>query len=250
MDFQSWVSGGVDQLASLFKVGYAFGAGMVSAVNPCGFAMLPVYLSLYMGAENEQFADRHWGWRMLRAVGVTIVVTAGFGMLFGLIGFLVAFGGSFLMGIMPWLAIVIGALLIGLGLLMLFGKTLSFSLFSSLATKIGDPRNISIKGFFLFGLAFGATSLSCTLPIFLLVVGSAITSGSTAAGLLQFIWYILGAGAIFLSLTVGMALVKSGNVLRMLRNILPHVNKISAILLILAGLYIVYYWLTSGLLFV
>jgi cytochrome c biogenesis protein CcdA len=150
---------------------------------------------------------------------------------------------------MPWLSIVIGAFLIGLGFVMLFGKTLSLPLFSALATRIGDPRQISVKGFFFFGLAFGATSLSCTLPIFLAVVGSAVSAGSAAAGLLQFFWYILGAGTVFLSLTVALAFVKSGRILRLLRIIFPHVNKISAVLLILAGLYIGYYWFASGLLF-
>ena len=34
-------------------LGFAFAVGMVSAVNPCGFAMLPAYLGLYLGANNE-----------------------------------------------------------------------------------------------------------------------------------------------------------------------------------------------------
>jgi cytochrome c-type biogenesis protein len=45
-------------LGALLPVGFAFGAGMVAAVNPCGFAMLPAYLSLYLGAREEEFAKR------------------------------------------------------------------------------------------------------------------------------------------------------------------------------------------------
>ena len=31
----------------------AFSAGMVAAVNPCGFALLPAYLAYYLGLESS-----------------------------------------------------------------------------------------------------------------------------------------------------------------------------------------------------
>mgnify|MGYP001611737333 FL=1 len=37
------------RVADFLPLGYAFGAGMVSTVNPCGFAMLPAYLGLFLG---------------------------------------------------------------------------------------------------------------------------------------------------------------------------------------------------------
>lgn len=107
---------------------------------------------------------------------------------------------------------------------------------------------MSAFGFFLFGVAFGASSLSCTLPIFLMVVGSSVAAGDFSGGLLQFVSYILGMGSVMLLLTLGIALVKGGVVVGTLRRILPYVQKISAILLLLAGGYIVYYWFSSGLL--
>ena len=33
--------------------GVAFAAGMVSTINPCGFAMLPAYLSYFLGLEGK-----------------------------------------------------------------------------------------------------------------------------------------------------------------------------------------------------
>ena len=32
----------------------AFSAGMVATLNPCGFAMLPAYLSYFMGLQDEE----------------------------------------------------------------------------------------------------------------------------------------------------------------------------------------------------
>lgn len=248
MDVQVWISGLLTQLAGWLPVGYAFGAGMVSAVNPCGFAMLPVYLSLYLGAGEKQFRQRSWVARLGRAVGVGVVVTAGFGLLFGMIGMIVSAGGSLLLGILPWVSVIVGLGLLVLGIWMLFGRHISLDVMVRLSSLIGDPRKISIRGFFLFGLAFGATSLGCTLPIFLVVVGGALTSGNFLAGMLQFLWYILGTATVFLSLTLAMAFVQGGLVVGFLRRVVPYVHVISAILLILAGGYISYYWLGSGLL--
>ena len=249
MDAQVGATEFLSQLAVLLPVGYAFGAGMVSAVNPCGFAMLPVYLTLYLGAEDSEFRQKPPLLRMVKACWITLVVTAGFGLLFGLVGAVVSAGGSFIMGVMPWLSIVVGCALVLLGGWMLLGRTVSFPFMLKLADKIGDPREMSITGFFLFGMAFGATSLSCTLPIFLMVVGSSIAAGDFLAGIYQFLSYILGMGSVMLVLTLGIALVKEGLVVTAMRKILPYVQKISAVFLIVAGGYIMYYWFSSGLLF-
>jgi len=249
MDAQVGATEFLSQLAVLLPVGYAFGAGMVSAVNPCGFAMLPVYLTLYLGAEDSEFRQKPPLLRMVKACWITLVVTAGFGLLFGLVGAVVSAGGSFIMGFMPWLSIVVGCALVLLGGWMLLGRTVSFPFMLKLADKIGDPREMSITGFFLFGMAFGATSLSCTLPIFLMVVGSSIAAGDFLSGIYQFLSYILGMGSVMLVLTLGIALVKEGLVVTAMRKILPYVQKISAVFLIIAGGYITYYWFSSGLLF-
>jgi len=248
MELQVEVSQWLGQVADLLPFGYAFGAGMVSAVNPCGFAMLPVYLTLYLGADDNTFRQQSIAARLIKAVWIALMVTAGFSLLFGGVGALVSAGGTFLMEFMPWLSVVIGGALFLLGCWLIFGYSLSFTVFLSIASKIGDPRKISVFGFFLFGLAFGATSLSCTLPIFLMVVGSSIAAGDFTEGIQQFLSFILGMGSIMLLLTLGIAVVKEGVVVNTLQKMLPYVQKISALLLIFAGGYIVYYWLTSGLL--
>lgn len=249
MEAQVEISQWLGQVAGVLPFGYAFGAGMVSAVNPCGFAMLPVYLTLYLGAKEDQFREKSFFYKLVKAFWIALVVTSGFGLLFGVVGAIVSAGGSFLMGAMPWLAVVVGFGLIFLGVWMLMGRKLSFHFFLAAAGKISDPRKMSTLGFFLFGLAFGATSLSCTLPIFLMVVGSSIATGDFSGGLLHFVSYILGMGSVMLILTMGIAVVKEGVVVGALRKTLPYVQKISALLLLIAGTYIVYYWLSSGLLF-
>lgn len=248
INLQTELATWMDQLAGMLPFGYAFGAGMVATVNPCGFAMLPAYLSLYLGKEEGGEVEMQaMVRRMSRAVGVTLAVSAGFTLLFGAVGSLVSVGGMLLMQVTPWAALFIGVLLVALGFWLLTGRYLSAGFLSRLSNRIGDPRQVSFRGFFLFGVAFGVTSLSCTLPIFLAVMGSAVVAGSFLAGTAQFLGYSLGMTTVLLALTLALALFKEGLVLR-LRSMMPYVQRVSALLLIGAGSYIVYYWLSSGIL--
>jgi len=228
-------------LSALLPVGFAFGAGIVAAVNPCGFAMLPAYLSLYLGNQEAGFEKRSPLGRALRALAIGGVVSLGFVLLFGVAGVIVSAGGSVILGTMPWVGVVIGAALILMGLWMLAGRTLYTGVFERFAGRVGDPRSMSIRGFFLFGLAYGLASLSCTLPVFLAVMGGSLASGSFASGAGQFVSYGLGMTSVLLILTLALALFKGGVVSR-LRSIAPYVQPISAMLLLVAGAYIIFYW--------
>ena len=236
----------VEALVNLLPVGYAFGAGMVSTVNPCGFAMLPAYLSLYLGAQDEGFYERSVAFRTVKGLAVGLSVSAGFVLLFAIVGAGVSAGGSFLISAMPWTGLAIGVSLLILGLAMLTGRTVYAGSMGRLADRIGDPRSTSFRGFFLFGVAFGAASLSCTLPVFLMVVGSALATGGFLSGLVQFVSYGLGMGLVLIFLTLGTGLFKEGIILAGLRRALPFAQRTAAVLLLLAGSYIVYYWLFKG----
>ncbi|MBA2693240.1 MAG: sulfite exporter TauE/SafE family protein [Rubrobacter sp.] len=239
---QEWATQLLANLGALLPIGFAFGAGIVAAVNPCGFAMLPAYLSLYLGSEEEGFEKRSTLGRAARAVLIGGVVSLGFVLLFGVAGAIVAAGGSAILATMPWVGVVIGAFLILLGLWLLAGRTLYTAFFERIAERVGDPKDMSMRGFFLFGLAYGLASLSCTLPVFLAVMGGALTAGSFTAGAGQFLLYGLGMTSVLIALTLALALFKAGIVSR-LRGMMPYVQIISALLLIVAGAYIIYYWL-------
>ncbi len=244
-ELQELLSGWLSGLAVALPLGYAFGAGMVAAVNPCGFAMLPAYLSLYLGAKEEDFAKRSPAVRILRALLVGGSASLGFILLFGLAGVIVSAGGNALLRVMPPLGIFIGAALILLGLMVLAGRSLYLGVFERLASRVvKDPGNISVRGFFLFGLAYGAASLGCTLPVFLVVVGSGISAGGFLAGVGQFVGYSLGMASVLVTLTLALAFFKQGLVTR-LRKAVPYAQLASAILLVLAGAYTIFYWWSS-----
>jgi cytochrome c-type biogenesis protein len=244
-ELQALLTGWLTELAAVLPFGFAFGVGMVAAVNPCGFAMLPAYLSLYLGAHEEDFGKRRSMSRLLRALLVGATVSSGFVLLFGLAGLIISAGGALLLEVMPSLGIVIGGVLVLVGLWMLAGRTLHAGAFERFAGWVDDPRNVSVPGFFLFGLAYGAASLSCTLPAFLAVVGSSLASGGVLAGAGRFLGFGLGMAAVLVTLTLALAFFKQGLV-RWLRRAVPYVRLASAVLLVLAGAYMIFYWLSSG----
>ncbi|MDP9410738.1 MAG: cytochrome c biogenesis protein CcdA [Actinomycetota bacterium] len=240
-EIQALLADWLSSLSGALPLGLAFGAGMVAAVNPCGFAMLPAYLSLYLGANEEDFAKRSSLMRLLSALLVGATVSSGFVLLFAASGLAISAGGSALLALMPALGTVIGAALVLIGLWMLAGRTLYTGVFERLASRVGDPGAVSMRGFFLFGLAYGAASLSCTLPVFLAVIGSSLATGGVLAGAGQFLGFGLGMAAVLMVLTLALAFFKQGLV-KWLRRAVPYVQLASAVLLVLAGAYIIYYW--------
>jgi cytochrome c-type biogenesis protein len=242
---QAFLSEVLSGLAAALPFGLAFGAGMVAAVNPCGFAMLPAYLSLYLGTAESGFAERSAPSRALRALAVGCVVSSGFILLFGLAGLVISAGGTALVEAMPILGVLVGEALVVLGVWMLLaGRATYAAVLGRLAARLGDPRKIGVRGFFLFGLAYGAASLGCTLPAFLAVVGSGIAAGGVVPGAVRFLGYGLGMASVLVTLTVALAFFKEGLV-KWLRGALPYVQTASAILLILAGAYVIIYWWTA-----
>ncbi len=181
--------------------------------------------------------------RLLHAMGVALVVSSGFVVLVGLVGLLVMMGARFLTEVIPFIAVGIGFFLLLLGVWMLAGRHVSPSLFMRLSHRIGYPKQGGLRGFFLYGFAYAICSLSCTLPIFLIVVGSAATAGSLAGGLAQFISYAGGMGFVIFALTASMALFKEGVLVAGLRRLLPYMSFASAVLVLLVGMYLIYYWL-------
>jgi cytochrome c-type biogenesis protein len=244
-EIQTLLANWLGALTEVLPVGFAFGAGMIAAVNPCGFAMLPAYLSLYLGSEEEAFGKRSSLARASKALLVGATVSLGFILLFGAAGLVISFGGSALLAAMPVLGILIGGTLVLIGLWMLAGHTFYTGAFERLAGRVGELGTVSTRGFLLFGLAYGAASLSCTLPVFLAIIGSSLTAGGTLAGAGRFLSFGFGMAAVLMTLTLALAFFKQGLV-KWLRGAVRYVRLASALLLLLAGAYIIYYWLSSG----
>lgn len=241
LTFYRGVQGTVASVGTLLPIGYAVTAGMVASVNPCGFFMLPSYLSYYLGTETEAFQTMSAPSRALRALVLSLGVTLGFILVFGSLGALIASGGRWIIGLFPYGGLVVGAALLLLGIWVLTGHSLGIWA----ASRMGAPQGRSPFSGVLFGIAYAVCSLSCTLPVFLVVVGTSLATRGFVPSLAQFAAYSLGMGAVITAVTFGAALF-GGATARTLQFVLPYVHRASAIFLMGAGGYIIYYWLRYG----
>ncbi|MBH39285.1 MAG: hypothetical protein CL788_03700 [Chloroflexi bacterium] len=224
---------------------FAFSAGVVSAVNPCGFAMLPAYLGLYMSTSIYEKDSTHYGKMILKGLFIGCCVGLGVLSLFLFVGLITGFALNFIRSIMEWVGLFLGVGLITIGIWLMNGGRLYTSLTARIGQSIGNPTQISLKGFFLFGVSYGVASLSCTLPIFLSVVGINLNGSSIYDSMMQFALYGAGMGSMILFVTLSMAILK-GVMIRYIKLALPYVERIGFFLVVLSGMYIVFYWMTIG----
>ena len=84
---------------------YAFVAGTVAALNPCGFAMLPAVIS--------RFVTRPTGWNpLLDGLALGVLLTLGTLTTFSVLGLVISVFGTGLARIVPYLNLVLGVLLL------------------------------------------------------------------------------------------------------------------------------------------
>ena len=224
---------------------FAFSAGVVSAVNPCGFAMIPAYLGLYMATSSADKDSTHYGKLLLK--GMFIGCSVGFGILslFLLVGLITGFALTFVRSVMEWVGLLLGICLIAFGIWLMNGGRIYTRFTAKIGHSIGDPTQINLKGFFLFGVSYGIASLSCTLPIFLAVVGINLNEDSVYDSILQFGLYGMGMGSMIMFVTLSMVILK-GVIVTYIKSVVPYVERIGFLLVVLAGMYIVFYWMTIG----
>lgn len=215
------------------KILLAFTAGMVATVNPCGFAMLPAYLSFFLGDPDS---PRSRGDAITKALGVGAAVSAGFLVVFGVTGALFTFASLSVAKYSQWITLVIGAGLVLLGIAMLGG----FELATRLPTLNKGGKQRTLPSMFVFGISYAVASISCTLPIFTGTVTSTFNRSNFASGIVVFLAYSVGMALVLIALTVSLGLAKS-TLVGTLRRALPYVNRVSGVFVILAGSYVAYF---------
>ncbi|UVO13460.1 cytochrome c biogenesis protein CcdA [Mycobacterium sp. SVM_VP21] len=211
---------------------FALGAGLVAALNPCGFAFLPGYLGLVIATSRDTSRPV----ALARAGLATMVMATGFLTVFGIFGLAVSPLIASAQKYLPFATVVIGVALLALGAWLLAGREFPL-LLPSTAGRTPTARLGSMYG---YGVGYAVASLSCTIAPFLAVISTTFRQGSTVAGVLAFIAYAAG-----MSITVGIAAlavaVAGSAASSALRRVLPYVGRIAGVIVLLTGLYVSYY---------
>ncbi|NNU26863.1 cytochrome c biogenesis protein CcdA [Isoptericola sediminis] len=210
----------------------ALGAGLVAAVNPCGFALLPAYLATLVRPDDGRAAA------VGRALRSTAALTLGFVAVFGAFGLVVAPVASSVQRWLPVFTLVLGVVLAAAGVWVLTGRELPG--LRLLRTGSGRPltdRWWSVVG---FGASYALASLTCTIAPFLAVVVTAFRAGSVAEGVALFATYAAGMALLVGTAAVVVAVAGAGVVSRA-RGAGPVLARVGGGILVVAGLYVAWY---------
>lgn len=210
-------------------------AGALASVNPCGFPLLPAFLSFYVGAEEDDLPRAPA--RVAQGLLVGLLVAAGFLAVFALVGIPIAYGVTQLTSAIPWAGLAIGIVMVTAALAGLAGRSLYLTPRRPLPVK----RRRRPATMVWFGAAYAICSLGCTLPIFVALVGASLATASVLEGTIVFGAYGLGMATMLMALSLGAALARDG-LARRLKGLLPHMQRIASGLLLIAGAYLTYYW--------
>jgi len=222
------------------QLGFAFSAGIAAAFNPCGVAMLPSYISYILGREGSE----SYLAGALRGLAAGGVMTTGFLTIFLVFGLLFSYLGRALATAIPWIVVLIGAGLVLLGAAMLTGRPLFHLNLGRITSRLSGLGRRGYRAFYFFGLAYALASLSCTLPIFLIIVSQTFAARDPLAGLLAFILYAAGMGLVVSIISVATFLSREFLTKQLVR-LAPWIEKIAALVIIAAGAYLIYYWLSK-----
>lgn len=222
---------------------YSFLLGVVAAVNPCGFAMLPAYIAYFLNSENDPSAPGTARAPLGRALVVGALLTSGFVVVFLLVGLAVRSIGAFadLPEQARWAGLAIGIAMVIAGVAMTFGwrpRTTTAGLIS------GVPRNRTMRSMFLFGIAYATASIGCTIGLFLSAVLGSFTRDGFVSGVASIAAYALGMGALVTIVTIAAALTRQGLGDR-LRWSSRRSSLIAGPILAVTGLYLSWYWFAA-----
>lgn len=215
-------------------MGLSFLRGLVAAVNPCGFILLPTYLMYFLGMQGSMPGTQRATIR--RALLVSAALSAGFMSVFLVAGLISYHFTSWINQNAKYATAVIAVGLIALGMAMLGGYRLPIS-----TPKIdAGGRTRGVGSMFVFGIAYAVASIGCTIGLFLATLFATRREG-VVAGVANVVAYGLGMALLVTALTVALAVANTG-LLKILRGGMRHVETIAAVFVVLSGIYLLYYF--------
>jgi len=212
---------------------FPLAAGLIAAFNPCGFAMLPAYLSYFLGLESSNSDEREVG--IFNGLKVSLTLSLGFVFVFAVIGILTntIISEASIEKQAGYITLGIGMLLVLVGLAMVAGY---HPVLKVPRIQIGTS-NRQLPSIFLFGISYAFVSIGCSAPIFFLTVGGSFSRDGIVNGSAVFISYALGMSIVITVLTIGISIARS-SISEKYKSIMKYLNPISGIFLSISGFFL------------
>lgn len=211
---------------------FAFLAGLQAFFAPCSIALIPAYVGYYVkqetGQSNSRFQQLLFGLKAgsFASLGI-ITVYITFGLILATLGKVIA-------PFIPWIEFFTGGLLLFLGTATLLGYE-----FALRPPVVVQTKSNGAKRFYLFGVVYAFGALGCTLPIFLLVIFQALAQKGMLGGFFNFAAYALAMTILMLAFSLTAAVSKTA-IHKFLTKYMLVIQKSAGILILFAGVYLVY----------
>ena len=213
---------------------YSFILGVLAAVNPCGFVLLPTYLIFFLGTREEP--NLKTGERLRRALVVSSGISIGFLAIFFVIGVISRLFTQWIELNAKYASLAIGIVLVIGGARMLTGWTPKFAV-----PQLGGVQTKTFRATVVYGVAYAVASIGCTIGFLTTAVFGSIAINGFVSGVLSILLYGLGMAMLVTALTVSLAFAKTG-LLTIVKNQLHLIQRLGAIFVTLTGIYLVFYW--------
>jgi cytochrome c biogenesis protein CcdA len=213
---------------------YSFILGVLAAVNPCGFVLLPTYLVFFLGTREE--TELTTSERMRRALVVSSGISIGFLAIFFVIGVISRLFTQWIELNAKYASLAIGVVLVIGGARMMSGWTPKFAM-----PQIGGVQTKTFRATVIYGVAYAVASIGCTIGFLTTAVFGSIALHGFISGVFSILLYGLGMAMLVTALTVSLAFAKTG-IVTIIKNRLYIIQRLGAILVTLTGIYLVLYW--------
>ncbi len=213
---------------------YSFVLGVLAAVNPCGFVLLPTYLLFFLG--TREATELSANERVRRALVVSASVSVGFLGVFLVIGIISRLFTQWIELNAKYAALVIGIMLLFAGLRMIGGWMPRFVM-----PQIVGNQNKTFRAMALYGVAYAVASIGCTIGFLTTAVFGSIVLNGFVSGVVSILLYGLGMALLVTALTVSLAFAKTG-LITIIRGRLHLIERLAAIFVTFTGIYLIWYW--------
>jgi len=217
--------------------------GLASFFSPCAFPLLPSFIAYYItGAEGKSRTIKN---------GLSLGIKAAIGLLsiFAFIGILAISGSYWISKYIPYLELIVGILILILGVLLLKDIDIG-SYFTLIKNKIlhsvgkETSRSKATTSPFLYGMGYGSAAAGCTAPVFIAIVISSWLADGLYSALLVILLYFSVMAGLMIAFSV-MTMVLKDTIANKIRKHIGLINKISSVIMIVVGLYLIIYFLQT-----
>jgi cytochrome c-type biogenesis protein len=205
---------------------FVFLGGILSASSPCVLAIIPLVIG-FVGGYSQGNKKKALLYSLTFVLGLSITFTA-LGVIASLLGRLFGDVGKLWYFLAAGVALIMGLYLVG-------------------AIKISFPKTVDLRtkhkgvlGAFLLGLLFGMVSSPCATPILAVILAFVATKARIMYGVSLLFVYALGHCALIIAAGVSAGFVESFAQSRGITNFSNLAKKVSGLLIIFAGIYVLY----------